>query len=203
VQVYRNVLAQQVVSLLLEGRGAEEERNPWPGVRGIAEVWATGKGFRHPYIQEISSRDEHMGPAQRLDVRLTTTGVLALLPDRTRHLIEGMVWGLAQAAGWRGAVTWDGHIMVVLPGAGSQVFHVDSGSSRFYFTLLFPLTKDPIAAGKTEFEDKRNQPDPPARVGDCMVFDGRKRHRGQANKAKSHVRAFFYVACYSGGNDTN
>ena len=48
--------------------------------------------------------------------------------------------------------------------------------------------------------DAKDQPEPPAKVGDVIVFDGRKRHRGQGNRARSHVRAFFYIAAYSGGD---
>lgn len=74
---------------------------------------------------------------------------------------------------------------------------MDSARSWFYFTLLMPLTKDPPSAGRTEFFHPEDQPPVPV-VGDCLCFDGRRRHRGQRNGAKTHVRVFLYIAVYSG-----
>jgi len=64
--------------------------------------------------------------------------------------------------------------------------------------LLFPLTKDPPSAGRTEFFHGQDQPAAPVGVGDCLCFDGRRRHRGMRNNARSHVRVFLYIAVYSG-----
>jgi ectoine hydroxylase-related dioxygenase (phytanoyl-CoA dioxygenase family) len=153
---------------------------------------------KHPYIAEISSRCDSAGPPQRLDFRLTSSGVQSLLTPVAIQGVEAIVFSLKEALQFTGKVQWDTHLVLVLPGAPEQKFHVDSSRSWFYFTLIFPLSKDPPKAGKTEFWNKTDQPVVPAERGDVLVFDGRRKHRGSANATAKHVRVFLYIAVYSG-----
>lgn len=98
----------------------------------------------------------------------------------------------------KAALLWDSHLVLVLPGAPPQWYHVDSSRSWFYFTLIFPLTKDPEKAGRTQFLENKDQPSVPVGVGDVLVFDGKRKHRGSGNETRNHVRVFLYIAVYSG-----
>ena len=176
-------------------------RNPWPGVNSLIETLFESKHatqVKHPYIDEISSRCDSAGPPQRLDLRLTSSGVQSLLTPTAIQGVETIVFSLKEALQFTGKVQWDTHLVLVLPGAPEQKFHVDSSRSWFYFTLIFPLSKDPPKAGKTEFWDKKDQPVVPVERGDVLVFDGRRQHRGSANATAKHVRVFLYIAVYSG-----
>jgi hypothetical protein len=90
--------------------------------------------------------------------------------------------------------------MVCRPGASDQFFHVDDDEEAFYYTLIFPLTHDDPSAGTTEFRHPSFQlpPDKHPKPSQCLIFDGRTWHRGQANRS-SKPRAFFYVACSGTG----
>lgn len=201
MQVFRGVVPRAAIDLLMKGEQADAARNPWPGVQGLLRSFMQrtfATSFRHPYIAEIFSRCDSVGPPQRLDLALSPSGVHALLTPPAIAAVEAIVWGLKHALQFTGKVTWDSHLVIVLPGAPEQRFHVDSARSWFYFTLLMPLTKDPPSAGRTEFFHSEDQPPVPVGVGDCLCFDGRRRHRGQRNGARSHVRVFLYIAVYSG-----
>ncbi|GAB5032707.1 Hypothetical protein NocV09_01001540 [Nannochloropsis oceanica] len=219
VQVYRKVLPRAAINLLMKGEqplakntnssissrsmssSIRTARNPWPGVNYLIQTLFESEHatqVKHPYIAEISSRCDSGGPPQRLDLRLTSSGVQCLLTPTAILGVEAIIFSLKEALQFAGKVQWDTHLVLVLPGAPEQKFHVDSSRSWFYFTLIFPLSKDPPKAGKTEFWDKKDQPVVPVERGDVLVFDGRRKHRGSANATSRHVRVFLYIAVYSG-----
>lgn len=204
VQVFSKVLSKAAINVLMKGepQGSTTSRNPWPGVSTFIRAFfetTFATQVKHPYIAEINSRCDSMGPPQRLDLLLTPSGVKHLLPPATIQAVDAVVYGLKTALRFTtGNVKWDSHLVLVLPGAPEQKFHCDSSRSWFYFTLIFPLSKDPPKAGRTEFWDKADQPKVPVGPGDILVFDGKRKHRGSANTTKNHVRVFLYIVVYTG-----
>lgn len=212
VQVFRNILPRSAIDLIMKGEehavrknlttsSGSRGRNPWPGINAVIKSFVQtsfANKMTHPYIAEISSRCDSAGPPQRLDLCLTPSGVNSLLPPEAIQAVDAIVYGLKRALLFKGRVTWDSHLVLVLPGAPPQKYHVDSSRSWFYFTLIFPLTKDPEKAGRTQFHESKDQPEVPVGVGDVLVFDGKRKHRGSGNETKNHVRVFLYIAVYSG-----
>ena len=97
----------------MKGEPADAVRNPWPGVQGLLRAFmqrAFATSFRHPYIAEISSRCDSVGPPQRLDLALSPSGVRVLLTPPVVAAIEAIVWGLKRALSFTGKVTWDPHL---------------------------------------------------------------------------------------------
>jgi len=86
------MLPRVAIDLLMKGEPADESRNPWPGVTALLQPLlqrsSFATSFRHPYIAEISSRCDSVGPPQRLDLCLSASGVRALLTAPAIAAIE-------------------------------------------------------------------------------------------------------------------
>lgn len=90
VQVFRNVIPKASIDLLMKGEGSQS-RNPWPGIKNLLKTFCkrtVAANFRHPYIAEISSRCDSVGPPQRLDLLLTPSGVRGLLTPQAISAVE-------------------------------------------------------------------------------------------------------------------
>lgn len=163
-------------------------RTPWRGLYALFPPQVSYEQVRHGFIGETSQRGHG-----RIDLLLTRTGIENLLEPSTMDRIETLVGHLAQEM--RSPPAWGVHLMVVHPGAPAQEFHSDDEKAVHYWTMLFPLTQDPSAAGSTEFEDAFDVP-----VGDVdsgIVFTGKDVHRGGANRTEGHTRIFLYVAVFT------
>lgn len=95
----------------------------------------------------------------------------------------------------------DWHLQRVSPGSPDQKLHVDDTTTqrgrRCYYTLIVPLTDNPLAGG-TKF--------PTLGVvfttyGGAVLFDGSVEHAGVGNRSHS-MRYFLYAALYT-GQDAN
>lgn len=105
VQVFRGVVPKAAIDLLMKGERADESRNPWPGVNALLQSFmqrAFATSFRHPYIVEISSRCDSVGPPQRLDLALSPSGVRALLTPPAIAAIEVRLCSALASAGGGG-----------------------------------------------------------------------------------------------------
>ena len=99
VQIFKDVIPKSAVDVIMNGEkrasrripGEDFGRNPWPGIYTLCEQMFQSLfavNFRHPYIAEISSRCDSTGPPQRLDMKLTPSGIVSLLPMRAIDAIE-------------------------------------------------------------------------------------------------------------------
>ena len=104
VQVFKDILSKAAIDVIMNGekrggglaRGEETAhhhlgRNPWPGIRALCDQMVQSLfavNFRHPYIAETSSRCDSSGPPQRLDMKLTPSGISSLLPPTAIDAIE-------------------------------------------------------------------------------------------------------------------
>lgn len=125
-------------------------------------------------------------------------GYQELLPAVVRSKIEFLINFLKDKDRYKGRdITTTANLAVVLPGAAEQTYHQDHSRKAFYYTLIFPLTDDPVTAGRTVFfhpnDDRKNK----ARPTDCLVFNGKAVHKGTGNGSNG-IRCFLYVAIYSG-----
>lgn len=94
----------------------------------------------------------------------------------------------------RAKAVW--HMQKVSPGSPDQEPHSDDvgGRARCYYTLIVPLTDNPLAGG-THFPDHGHTF---ADYGGALVFNGIIKHAGLGNRTTDQDRYFLYAAIYTG-----
>lgn len=158
----------------------------WPGVDHL---------LFHSVSDDVCSNIMDRGKG-KYDVTLRDYMIPLLIPKLLQTQVEhDILSGLH--------VKW--HVFYTLPGAKDQPFHQDEGTSKpeDYQTLQIPLTKDPAAAGFTEFQDEKEEFNRPQPLGHGILFHGQEIHRGRGNTTSNHTRIFLYAVGFKGIQDAN
>lgn len=205
--VVAEVLSKATVKFLLEGgetssRLAAKKRQRssqrWPGATRLLGL--SGHAMVKERVERSKGRWDFLVP-----------GLMDCLEPKELELIEAEISRRRVATQHNGPIFFSFHIMLVLPGAEQQRFHLDHDSAKFYFTFLFPCTPPSEQAGWTEFEERQwyapgearsRAPPKLVNVGDCLIFDGKTSHRGTANHSdRDRVFAYIVASSEEDGND--
>lgn len=152
-----------------------------------------GRHQQSHFVASVVPRD-----GGRLDIRLTDSFARACAEQcRAMGKINGIVDQLRHRSDHCGRASVEWHAMYVAPRSGAQSWHVDQNAKKCYWTIIVPLTRDPVGSGTTFRHHRESTTLNPH--GGVVAFRGNVEHRGAPHDS-AHPRLFLYVVVTTGEN---